>query len=313
MPAFKAGQRYYHPAHIKKQLSIFFLKLLTFTNQLMNMAANRIVFFLLLPVLLCLYLAWKLDASYAPYMIPFLVTAILAYVLAPQINWWWYQKWPPDLSEGLTRLVERSAPFYKNLPPLEKRRFRARVALFNMNLDWTPIAFPEDELPPDLSTMISIQAATITFWKNDFLFKKFEKVIVYPLPFPSPEYPFPHSSELYEADGCLIFSARELALGCMQPNRYYNIGLHEFARAYIMLHPDANWPLPSEEDIWDQLSHVSGMDRGSIEQTIGLAGIDVLPVMIHHYYIFPDRFRGSLPNYATQLDQLFEKPTAHTI
>jgi len=273
------------------------------------MIANRIALIFIIPALLCLYLAWEIDPAYAPWMIPFILCAAVTYILAPQINWRWYQRWPPDLTDTLTALLERFSGFYERLVPLEKKRFRTRVALFRMSIDWVPMGFQEDQLPPDIELALASQAVMLTFMKEEYLFKQFEKVIVYPLPFPSPEFPFAHASEIYEKDGCLLFSAQQVLQGFIQPKQYYNVGLHEYARVFIASYPHEAYPDFSAEDVWGKLAYVSNMDRVFIESIIGLAGISVLPVAIHHYFIFPERFQAAFPNETDVLDKVFNRTT----
>ncbi|MEZ4893439.1 MAG: hypothetical protein R2778_10550 [Saprospiraceae bacterium] len=102
----------------------------------------------------------------------------------------------------------------------------------------TPIAWPEDNLPHDIELVLAAQAVTLNFHKEQILFPAFEKVIVYPKPFPSPEHPYPHSSELYEPDGCLIFSAENLMRAFFNPGKLYQVGLHEYAKAYLLANPE---------------------------------------------------------------------------
>jgi hypothetical protein len=269
------------------------------------MAANRIAFFFLLPALLLLYLAWDVNPGYAPAMVPFILGAVLIYILAPQINWWWYNRWPSELSKDLTRLLEQFFPYYNKCSPLEQKQFRIRVAMFTMGVDWMPKGFQEDEVPIDVKTMLAAQAIMLTFKKPEYLFKQFEKVIVYPLPFPSPEYPFAHASEMYEADGCLLFSAQQVTQAFIQPDLFFNVALYEYAKVYMLTYPDENYPACTEIDIWDQLEQVSNMNRAFVEATIGLAGINPLPVLIHHYFNFPKTFQARMPEACRQLDEMF--------
>lgn len=241
--------------------------------------------------LLFLYLAWSVDSSYAPWMVPFLIIAAIIYILSPQINWWWYSKHPPRLDASMRQALERASTFYTSLTVDEKIRFEGRVALFRMGTDWTALDWPEDDLPPDVELALATQAVTLTFGRSEFLFKKFEKVIVYPRPFPSPEHPYFHSSELYEPDGCLIFSAENLMLGFYRPTENYNTGLHEYAKAFVKWYPEEEWPAFQDIEIWDKLQEISGMDREKVEKTVGLAGIDPVPVAIHHYFNFPETFK----------------------
>ena len=244
---------------------------------------------------LFLGLAWAVDDKYSIYFVPFLVVAALIFILSPQINWWWYSRNPPELSAELRGFLERCSGFYRRLSPVEQRRFRGRVAMFTMGADWEPLAFPEDSLPPDMQLAIATQAVTLTFGREQFLFDKFEKVIVFPRPFPTPEHPYEHASELHEVDGCILFSAEQVMLGFVKPAQWYNVAMHEYAKAFVLKYPEEPWPGFSAENVWEHLETASGMSRAYVESVIGLAGVSALPVAIHHFFIFPERFVATFP------------------
>ncbi len=267
--------------------------------------ANLLAAPFLAGALLFLYLTWTKNIDLAPWIIPFVLAATVIYLFAPQINWWWYNRNPPELTPGLTGMLERFCGFYRRLDKAGKKRFRERVVLFRMGTDWTPEAWPEEVLPPDVELAIAAQAVTLNFHQQNFLVEKFEKVIVYPMPFPTPEYTFAHASELFEPDGCLLFSAEQVIQAFLQPAQWYNVALHEYAKAFVLTHPAEPYPDWSADDTWDQLAAVSGMSREHVEAVIGLAGVEPLPVAIHHFFIFPERFREVFPEAADIFDRIF--------
>jgi len=270
--------------------------------------ANLLIAPILVLVLVLLYLSWKVDADYAPWMIPPVIVIALIYIFSPQINWWWYNKRPPELESGLQRMLERFCPFYQQLDDAGRKKFRERVALFRMGTDWMAVGWPEDmeQVPPDVQLALSAQAVLLGFHQDDLLFHRFEKVIVYPQPFPSPDHLYAHASELHAGDGCLLFSAEQVMLGFTQPAQWYNVGLHEYARVFHLTHPDAPWPeLPEDDALWEKLRLVSGMPRKHVDAVIGIEDTEALPMAIHHYFTFPDRFRVALPEVAAAFDGIF--------
>jgi len=271
------------------------------------MFANRLAAPFALVALFFLYLAWRVDSAWALWIVPFLLVAAAIFIFSAEINWWWYSRRPPQLDVALAQLLARHCGFYQRLDAAGQQRFRDRVALFRMGTEWTPMGWPEEmeTLPPDVELALAAQAVTLTFHRPQFLFERFEKVIVYPAPFPSPEYPFPHTSELYEEDGCLIFSAEHVLRGFMQTGGY-NVALHEYAHAFLRTWPQEAYPTVSDDDIvWEKLALVSGLTRQQVEASIGIAGIAVLPVAIHHFFRFPERFAEHLPEEGAAFGRVF--------
>lgn len=254
-----------------------------------------------------LYCTWTFDSAYAIWIVPFVLVTAVLYVFSPQINWWWYNRRPLELEPRLRLMLENKYGFYRRLDPVAQKRFRDRVGLFRMGVEWMPMAWPDEVVPPDVQLALAAQAVALTFSKPVFLFNKFEKVVVYPKPFPSPEYPFAHASELHEADGCLIFSAEQVMLAFMQPGQWYNVAMHEYAKAFVWSYPQEPYPVFPDETIWEAFEKISGMSRQFVESVIGLAGVDALPVAIHHYFLFPEQFRAVLPDRASALDAVFKQ------
>lgn len=268
------------------------------------MFANFLALPFLLGTLTFLYLAWAVDDSYAFWLVPFLVIAVVVYIMAPQINWWWYRRRPPRLSKGLADTLRQFCPYFQRLSPEDRVRFEGRVALFRMGTDWTPLGWPEDTLPPDVELAVSAQAVSLLFGKKELLFPKFETVILYPRQFPTPEHPYPHSSELYEPDGCLIFSAENLMLAFLNPGKWYNVALHEYAKAFVLQYPSDHWPALNGEEDWERLERAGGMSRAHIESMTGLAGLEPLPVAIHHFILLPEGLKKEMPEVYEALEQL---------
>jgi hypothetical protein len=255
--------------------------------------------------LLVLFLAWEIDSKYAIWMIPCLLGVSFGYVFSPQLNWWWYSKRPPQLETGVVRALEQFSPFYQRLAtPAERQRFRDRLALTRMSTDWTPSNMPDDTLPPDLQTAIAAQAVCVTWGQDKFLIEQYEKVVVSPRAFLSPEFPYHHNSELHEADACLIFSARAVLDGFLNPRTHFNVALYEYAKAWAQVNK-VSLVVDAEEELWDKLEAASSFSRQQVETTVGLAGLHPQPVAIHHYFNFYPQMQRELPDLVAQMDQLF--------
>jgi hypothetical protein len=257
------------------------------------MFANLLATPFVATALVLLYLSWTSDSEWAPWMIPVVLLTALVYIFAPQINWWYYTRRPQPLEANLRALLEQFCGFYRRLDASGRKRFENRVTLYRMGVEWMPMGWPEEveAVPADVQLALCAQAVSLTWQQPNVLLDPFEQVIVYPEPFPTPEYPFAHASELFAPDGCLIFSARQVMQAFVEPHAWYNVALHEYAKALVLTYPDLPWPDADLTDVWERLEQVSRMPRGHVESVIGLAGVDPLPVMMHHYRIFPEAFQ----------------------
>ncbi len=256
------------------------------------------------------YLAWAKDETYAIYVIPCSLILGLMYVFSPQIDWWWYKRNPPDLTDGIRRFFSERYTYYTRLPLRSKEPFRQKVAMFSMATDFKPMVMPD--VPEDVKAIVSASAVQLSAAFEDFLYPPFETVVIYPHPFPSPQYPEHfHLSEIFEEDGVILFSLDHLIKSFAEPDRYYNIGLHEFAKVFMLTYPDKAYP-ELAEDSWDSLEQISQFSKEAILRWINLPEIDPLPVSIAHFFVFPDRFKTVLPTIYDTYREIFQQDPAES-
>jgi len=243
--------------------------------------------------LVFLYLAMEVDGTYGFYTLFPVMALSVIYVFSPQINWWWYQRNPPELKAPVRQLLNARFPFYQSLSAANKKRFRVRMTLYMEANDF--IAQGTENIPQDVKSVIAANAVWLTFGLADFLLNPFEHIVVYPHPFPSPQFPKNwHTAEIQEEDGVILFAVEQLMKGFWQPRKFYNIGLHEFAKVFVKRYPDKNYPQMGP-DCWEKLKQVSGFSYEFISKWIGLPDIEPLPVAIAHFFVFPENFQRELP------------------
>ena len=256
-----------------------------------------------------LYMAWEVDANFSALLVPGVLGLAVVYTFSPQIDWWWSKRNPPDVAEPIKLMLEKGCKFYQALNPDDRRTFRQRVAMFIMGTEFMPQG--SETVPEDLKAMIAASAVTLTFGQEQLLFPKFENVVLYPRPFPTPQFPTKfHASEIFEEDGVVLFSAEQLAHGFMQSDLYYHIGLHEYAKIFQLAYPNEPWP-DLDESAWPRLEQISGFSREAIVRWINLDPNDIppLPVSISHFFCFPERFKEVWPELFDLYHLIFKTPT----
>ena len=253
------------------------------------------------------------DSDWAKWGIaPFLILAV-AYVMAPQINWWWYKRNPPPLDVKIQRFIDDYFSFYQKLSPELKQRFRERTALYLLGNEFIRPVHPEDPdaaanrkmVPLDLKAAVAAMAVQVTFGKNNFLTGKFENIIIYPHPFPTPQYgDVFHTSEIYEPDGVILFASDILTKGFNTPQDFFSVGLYEFARVFRLLNPSVVYPI-LDEKAWDDFERVSGISRHKIEAVLNLTDVDIWGVAAFNFFTFPERFQKILPDLYQFMSNIF--------
>lgn len=248
--------------------------------------------------------AARTGGDHALWIIPFMLICVMIYIFSPQLDWWWYQKHPPKLDPKLRALLETHFTFYKNLSETDKEKFRIRVALY-MEANEILSKGPREmgEAPVDLQGFVAAHIVQLTFGREDYRMDMFERMILYPGNFPSPQFPEHfHASEIFQEDGVMLFSARQLMNSVLKPMDYYSIGLHEYAKVFQLVYPD--YAYPKGEDLkWEVLEKISGFSRKKAEEQYGLPLTDTLTVAIVFFHSFPENFKAGLPEvYQTFVD-----------
>lgn len=256
------------------------------------------------------------DGSWAKWgVVPFIILAA-AYVMSPQVNWWWYKRNPPEMNPKIQRLLEDYFAYYQKLSPELKKLFRERTTLYVLGNDFIRPVHPEDpnananrhNVPEDLKAAVAALAVQVSFGKKAFLTGKFENIIIYPHPFPTPQYGDTafHTSEIYEPDGVILLASDILMAGFNSPQNYFSIGLYEFGRIFKMMYPSVSYPVLNENTWWD-LEKISGKSRAAIESTIGLTEVDLWGVAVYHFFTFPERFQKIMPDLYQLMTNIFNQ------
>ena len=210
---------------------------------------------------------------------------LMIWIFQFQINWFWYKRRPPGLPVPMHDMYMRSQPFYAEMAPEDQKKFGERTSLYVQAKDW--IAKGPDNTPEDLKYIIAFYAVALTFNKEDYLMKGFDRIVFYLHPFLTPHYKDQvHTYEVEQGDGTMIFAVNELTTGFMTPGKYYQTGLHALAEVFAAKF-EADYP---GEDIWPSLEAISGVSKSKIEDLTGLNQDDPWPVAVHHWFSFRSRF-----------------------
>jgi len=272
------------------------------------MRTDSLAQFLYIPIVLytiaMLYMTWKFGAQYAVWVIPGPVLFAAVFILSPQIDWWWYQYRPPTLPAGLQRMLVQTHPYFKQLSNEEKSRFATRMALWMKAKEFKVQGM--EEVPEDGKAMIAVNAVQLTFGMEDYLLDKVEYFVLYPHPFPSPQHEDWYASEVYLEDKVGIFSLEQLIPGTVEPHRYFNTGLYEFATIFQLTQPTKAFP-SVDESIWPYLEQITGMKREAVRNYIGLDDLNLLSIAITFFFTHSTRFAKALPELHRKLSEILNQ------
>lgn len=267
----------------------------------MLLPSRILILLLLLPMSIFLYLAWEKDSMWATYAIPFFVLAAAVFSLAPQIDWWWYKRNPPDVDEEVKKVFEQRLPFYQALDEAEKLKFRQRTALTMLATEYIVPSQNEDKkVPEDLKALIAAHAVIITWQKENYLMDTYEKVVVYARSFPSPTYPaLLHTAESNDEDGVLLFSTERMLQALMEPHIVFNPVLYEYAKVFRQHYKLPNLALP--QDIFDLIEKIGNINKTTIEEHLGLPEPNPEAILMSYACLFRTQFESVAPKLFQQI------------
>ena len=229
-----------------------------------------------------------------------LLAAAAVYTLSPQIRWWHWLRNPPDLPLDLAPLLDRF-DLYRRLGLEGKREFRRRTFMLKEGSDIQGRAI--EQFPEDVKIMVAASAATISFYRDDFLIGDFENIIFYRHYFPSPGYDVLHCSELHEEDGVIIWTLNVFLQSVVEPKKYLQLGLYEYARALYIVEQGLREKLSSETLTYAQIERVSGFTEEKLKQFIGLEDLDTVAITHVLFFTHREELLALYPEVIARFDQ----------
>lgn len=230
-----------------------------------------------------------------------LVAAAGVYTLSPQIRWWHWLRNPPDLPVDLAPLLERF-DLYRKLGLEGKREFRRRTFMLKEGTHIQGQAI--EQFPEDVKIMVAASAATISFHRDDFLIGDYENVVFYRHYFPSPQHEALHASELHEGDGAIIWTLNVFLQSVVEPRKYLQLGLYEYARALYTVEEGLRPRLAPRALDYAGIKKVSGFSEEKLQEFVGLEALDLVAVTHVLFFTHREKLAALYP----ETDRAFHLP-----
>ena len=220
------------------------------------------------------------------------IAAAGTYVLAPQIRWRYWQTHPPDLPTELAPMLERF-PLYRALSLDGKREFRRRAFLIRENTEFTGLAI--ENIPGDIKLMVAASAATVTYYREQYLIPGFENVVFYKHLFPTPVHERLHSSELYPKDGLVIYTLKYLIRSVIEPDKYLQLGIYEYSRALMHTDSSVRATLAPQQLTYAEVQQLTDFSEQALKEFIGLEELDLAAITYTVFHTHAPGFSNRFP------------------
>ncbi len=263
--------------------------------------AKIIAAILVIPILVAIGLTIFSGRQYAIYIVPPVVLLAALYMLSPQVEWWWAQKFPPKPNPNAVKYLNQYFDFFKQLNGPDKDKFLKRLGYFMMAKDFIPKV--GKNVPTPLKVIIAAEGVRMTFGLEDYLVNTHERIVIYPHPFPSPQHKKMHHSETFHEDGVLIFASAPVIHQYQGEGNIFNITLYEWVSAF-KYGSKMEFPEFTEED-WHVFGVAFGMPKALVAASIGLPDFDQDIVAAVLYLTQKPLFRDLYPKQGERFQSIF--------
>lgn len=268
------------------------------------MLSKILIFIFSMCAIAILYYAWTYEGDYAIWLLVPVVLCAVSIVMAPQIDWWWISKYPPKTPIAIKKMFEAKSDYFRQTDISLKDFFLHRVEMFYKAFDWIPQGY--DTIPGDVQYVLCSYAAQLTMNKSKFMFKEWEKIVLYKHPFPSPQFPKAlHNSEIFMEDKVMLYNIEAVMLGFLEPYTHFPVGLYEMSRAYC---ETFKLKLVNDENDFNT-EHAEKIIRTTMDWVtsgVGLNIIDMNGLAIVFYFLFPENMKIIRPELFAKCALVFE-------
>lgn len=239
--------------------------------------------FLIIAIILAAF-AYLNDGAGAIWIAPNFIILAVIYSLHPQIDWYWYEKHPPEMDERLLAHVQRLSPFYQQLNQADQKKFRNRVQLYLQANEFLLRGIEDNITPPDdLKALFAIPVVEITFNEVvNWRLKKFERLVLYPTSFPSPNNHELHACEIETEDGVIIVALDLAQIWVDHPAQRFPIMHYAVAQAFLWTFIEKRNQLKQEIE-HSTIEQMTGFKEEEIQQIIGSQEIDTAALSLAYY------------------------------
>ncbi len=261
-------------------------------------------FLLALAILLPLSFSHEYRDHMGWIIVPILVLTFL-YTFRPQIDYWWIQRQKIGLDEPLVDWLIENSVFYRELSNEEKNKFEQRASLFLDSKDFVLKAKEEHKIPEQYKLLAIHEALKITFHQEDFLFKNYDRIILYPHLFPTPEHKYLHPYEVHSADGIILMSKPHLINGFINTRQFFNIGLYSWITAHLKDAKHEGYPMINANDI-SKLDPILPYSTDQIKDLIGERLLQSQALFAYAFFQYQNLMEKHFPQYSDAFKVIFQ-------
>jgi len=213
-----------------------------------------------------------------------------------------YYPSPKNLARNQYEILFNEFPFYKKLSPKRRAYFEHRTASFIERYEF--IGKDGFEVDERVKVLISATSVMLTFGMRTYLYKVFDKIIIYPSSYYSTINETYHKGEFNPNMKAVVFSWEDFETGLLYNNDNINLGLHEFTHVLNfqgLKSEDASSLIFARffNEIRKEANHAPNRARlmasGYFREYAYTNDFEFLAVILEHFFETPEKFKSEFP------------------
>ena len=234
---------------------------------------------------------------------PFVIIAVI-FIMAPQIDYWWLERFPVPLDPEAKDWLTKYDPVYPLLSDELKQKYGTRMSLFLSGKEFIAMGKKKESVPEDIKLAIAHIGIGMTINRDKYLFENLDRFIVYKHPFPSPRFQFLHTVETHVEDGVMVLSLEHLSAAIIDPTSYFHVGHLAFSEVFIKQNPSVDWSF-LEAISWNDVESITQFRKEQILSVLGFESYDLFPIVLSCFFSHREAFKSRLPDASAQLKTIF--------
>lgn len=268
--------------------------------------SNVLYFILAVSCLLMFFFTYDDNGKAFIWIFIPVVLLVAVYAGQAQLDYWWMTNHPVPLDQPILDWLEKFGYFYLSLGESDKKTYENRLSNYLFARDFKLVGRKEQrDLPEDIKAVIASQAIHLTFGQDDFLLDDYDRIFVYPHPFPSPQFPHLHQVETENIDKVIILAMDQAMHGVARPKENYNIALHAYAEAFMHAYPQKEFPEVHKEG-WQPAVETLGLSKEQILTTCGHEMVDLRAVHMVAYLSNKEKYKTLCPMEAHEFGRILK-------
>jgi Mlc titration factor MtfA (ptsG expression regulator) len=232
-----------------------------------------------------------------------------------QILFWGLKWWTllTPLDEDTLKLLKEIDPWYDQMSPRDKRKFRLR---FNDFLRTTKFIFKDGvplEKRPFIKKIIASGAARLAYQLSRKAFDQYDRLIIYEHSYYSTINHTYHKGEVNPGVGFIVFSFQAIMEGYAKRDGT-NLVFHELAHALWLEHKLFDYNVFKDKDLdhfemlaKQELKHANEMEEHFFRQYGYTNLAEFFAVAVENFFERPEAFNSALPDLYASLRKLFKQ------